>query len=219
MEPLTKLIIFIIIAFILVKLPVVGRYVAVVNTLIHEVGHALAAKLTFGKVEKIELFANTEGTAWSSSRFWIGRVITSLAGYPTASATGFLLLYLIYNQKYLYVLIILLSFLIISFIFWIRNLYGLFWVITFSAFIVWLIVYNNVTLTENVLLFITSIVFVESITSAFTILKLSISQPGNAGDATSVWKSIIFIPPQVWGVLFFSQSLFFGYLGISLYIT
>lgn len=217
MEPLTKLVIFIIIAFILLKIPVIGKYVAVVNTLIHEVGHALVSKLTFGSVDKIELFSNTEGTAWSSSRFWIGRVLTSLAGYPAASATGFLFLYLIYNQKYIYVLIILLVVLIFSFIFWIRNLYGLFWVITFSAFIVALIMYNNTILTENVLLFITSIIFVESITSAFTILKLSITQPTNAGDATNLWKSIIFIPSPVWGVLFFSQSLVFGYMGIKLF--
>ena len=218
MDPLVKLIIFIVTAFLLLKLPIIGRYIAVINTLIHEVGHALASKLTFGEVDRIELFSNTEGTAWSSNRFWIGRVLTSLAGYPTASATGFLLLYLIYNQKYLYSLIILLGILIFGFVFWIRNLYGLFWVMSFSSLIIWIVIYDNAILTESILLLITSIIFVESITSAFTIFRLSITQPGNAGDATSMWKSIIFIPPQIWGFLFFLQSLFFGYLGVSLYM-
>lgn len=219
MEPLTKLAIFISIAFVLLKIPIIGKYVAVVNTLVHEVGHAIVAILTGGKVDKIELFANTEGTAWSSSRFWIGRVLTSLAGYPAASATAFLFLYLIDNQKYLYILIILLVVLIFSLVFWIRNLYGFFWVVTFSSIFVALILYGNAVLVVNVLLFITAIIFVESISSAFTILKLSFTQPTDAGDATSLWKSIIFIPSPIWGILFFVQSLFFGYLGINLFIS
>lgn len=217
-DPLNKLIFFIVIAVILLNIKVIGKYVAIVNTLFHEVGHALMAMLTFGKVEKIELFANTEGTAWSSSRFWIGRVLTSLAGYPAASATGLLFLYLISNQKYLYVFIILIAVLLLSLIFWIRNLYGFFWVVTFSSLFVVLIWYGNVTLAENVLLLITSIIFVESITSAFTILKLSFTKPTDAGDTTSLWKSIIFIPSPVWGILFFAQSLVIGYLGINLFI-
>lgn len=217
-NPLNKFIIFIIIAFILLKMPVIGKYIAVINTLIHEVGHALVAMFTFGKVEKIELFANTSGTAWSSSRFWIGRVLTSLAGYPFASATSYLFLYLIINQKYIYVLGILLIMLVFSFILWVRNLYGFFWIITFLVFMNGLIIYDNATLTYNILLFITTIIFMESISSAFDIFKLSFTQPTKAGDATSLWKSIIFAPSPIWGTFFFVQSLLFGYLGIRLFI-
>lgn len=176
------------------------------------------AVLTFGKVEKIELFANTEGTAWSTSRFWIGRVLTSLAGYPAASATAFLFLYLISNQNYFYVFVIIVFVMVFSLIFWIRNFYGAFWVITFTATFVTLIWYGNQTLNENILLFITSIILVESVFSAFDILKLSFMKPTDAGDTTNLWKSIIFIPSPVWGILFFVQSLAFGYLGINLFI-
>lgn len=199
-------------------MPIIGKYIAVINTLIHEVGHALIAKFTFGEVEKIELFADTSGVAWSSSRFWIGRVLTSLAGYITASATGYLFLYLIISQKYIYILFILLVVLIFSFFFWIRNLYGFLWTLTFSSLIIGLVLYDNKILTENILLFITSIIFVESVLSAFTIFKLSFTQPTKAGDATSLWKSIILIPSPVWGLFFFAQSLLFAYLGIKLFI-
>ncbi|NLJ18295.1 M50 family metallopeptidase [Globicatella sulfidifaciens] len=217
-DPFVKLIVFIVIAYVFLKLPIFGKYVSVVNTLFHEVGHALMALLTGGQVEKIELFSNSEGVAWSSNRFWLGRVLTSLAGYPTASATSFLFLYLISKGDYIYVFIILIAVLVFSFIFWIRNLYGLLWVITFTALFTLLALYGSEVLVSNILLIITSIIFVESITTSFDILKLSFSQPTRAGDATSLWKSIIFIPSPIWGVLFFVQSIVFGTLGVSLFL-
>lgn len=217
-EPLNKLIIFISIAFVLLKTPLIGKYIAVINTLIHEVGHALVAMLTFGKVDKIKLFANTSGVAWSSSKFWVGRVLTSLAGYPIASATSYLFLYFIRNQKYMYILVIIIAILVFSLIFWVRNIYGFFWIITFLGSITIIINSGNMNLIENILLFISCILFVEAISSAFAIFKLSFIDPKNAGDATSLSRSIILIPAPIWGILFFAQSLLFGYGGIKLFM-
>lgn len=218
MDPFNKLIIFIAIALILLKIPIVGKYIALVNTLVHEVGHAMVSLLTGGRVDRIELFANTEGTAWSSNRFWLGRVLTSLAGYPAASGTALAYLYLIKNEYYIYILISLIVILITSFIFWIRNLYGFLWTISFISLFGVLIMYGNSTIMENVLLLITAIIFVQSILSAFTIFILSFSQPTDAGDATNLWKSIIFIPSPVWGTFFLAQSLVLGYIGLKIFI-
>ena len=79
-DPLSRLALFLLLAFILLKVPVLGKYVSVVYTVFHEFGHALVSKLTGGHIEKIELFHNSEGVAWSSNRFWLGRVLTGLAG-------------------------------------------------------------------------------------------------------------------------------------------
>lgn len=49
-------------------------------------------------------------------------------------------------------------------------------------------------------------VFVQSIISAFVILKLSVTDRKNAGDATNL-ANITFIPTLVWGTLFFVQSI------------
>lgn len=219
MDPLYKIVTFIGIALILLKIPVIGKYVAVVNTLVHEVGHAIMSVLTGGSVEKIELFANTEGTAWSSNRFWLGRVLTSIAGYPTASGTALVYLYLIKNEMYVYVLISLIMILVISFIFWIRNTYGFFWVISLMLLFGMLILYGTSMVTENILLLITSIIFVESILSAFEIFVMSFSQPTRAGDATNLWKSIIFIPSPIWGTFFLVQSLMLGYIGLKIFVS
>lgn len=223
---LTKLIIYGIIAFILLRIPVLGKYIAVVDTLIHEIGHALMSLVTGGKVTKIELFASTEGTAWTNSPTWLGRVLTSIAGYPFASGMSFIFLYFIKQGDYTLMIGFLLAFLVLGFIFWlrnirfliIRNLYGIFWLLTFSGLFGGLLYLDNPVLTQHVLLFLTAILFVQSIISAFVIMKLSFKKPKNAGDATNLAKSVIIIPTQVWGILFFAQSLVFGYYGINLFL-
>lgn len=207
--------VFIVAAFFLLNVKVVGPYLSIVNTLFHEFGHALAAILTFGKIDRIELFSNTEGTAWTSNPYWIGRVITSFSGYPFASAISFLFMYYLNVGNYLHILIIIALVVIFSLIFWIRNLYGFLWSISSIVALYFLVMYGSDFWIEKILFLIVSLMFVESIKSSWTILKLSFKQPLDAGDATNMWKSIVLIPPQVWGVLFFLQSVLFTHLTIQ----
>ena len=211
----TKVILFIILAIILTKLPIAGKYFAIVNTLIHEVGHQLASILTFGKAHKIQLSANTEGVAYSSHRFWLGKVVTALAGYVFSSFTAATFFVFIYKGRFDLVIYILLAILVVSLIFWIRNGYGFFWILTFSAGLIWLLWKVEGPLIEYVVLFLVSILFVESITSAFEIMSLSFKRPTQAGDTTSLAQLTYFIPAQVWGIVFFSQSLYFGWLAMK----
>lgn len=210
---LTTLFIYMGVSAILLRIPVLGTYIAVVDTLIHEIGHALMSLVTGGKVTKIELFASTEGTAWTNSPTWVGRILTSAAGYPFASGMSFVFLYLIKQEDYTLMIIVLLAFLLLGFIFWlrnigfliIRNLYGIFWLLTFSGLFGGLLYVNNPVLTQHVLLFLTAILFVQSIISAFVIMKLSFKKPKDAGDATNLGRSIIIIPTQVWGRLKYGE--------------
>lgn len=217
-EHLIKLAVFTLVALLLLKTPVIGKYVSLVNTLIHEVGHALMTILTFGKVAKIELFANTEGTAWSRHRFFLGGVLTSLAGYPAASATAFLFVYFAVNAQYDYILLGLLGVLVVSALFWIRNIYGILWVATFGSAFTYMLWLDNPVLSENVALFLTAILFIASVTTAFDILKISVKTPRDSGDASNL-ANAIFIPAQIWGLLFFAQSLAFAYFGVRLVIA
>ena len=214
MQLATKILLFLILAFILIKLPFAGKYFAVANTLIHEVGHQLASLVTFGKAHHIHLFSNTEGLALSSHRFWIGKFITALAGYVFASFMACIFFLLIYKGRYDIVIYMLLSILGISLVFWVRNWYGFFWIITFSAGFIWLLWKTNAPVMEYVVLFLVSIIFIESITSAFEIMYISFTTPSNAGDASSLSRLTYLVPSQVWGVLFFTQSLFFGWLAM-----
>lgn len=218
MDTTVKVLIFLILAIILTKLPIVGKYFGVANTLIHEVGHQLASILTFGKAHKIELFANTEGLAFSSHRFWIGRFITALAGYVFASFMACTFFVLIFKGRYDIIIYILLAILAVSLLFWVRNWYGFFWMITFIGGFVWLLWKADGPIVEYVILFLVSIIFIESITSAFEIMYLSFKTPSQAGDASSLFQLTRLIPAQAWGLVFFSQSLYFGWLAMKQFL-
>ncbi|HPT04353.1 MAG TPA: M50 family metallopeptidase, partial [Bacteroidales bacterium] len=76
------------ISLLLTRTPVIGKYFRVVNTMIHESGHALMTLFTSGSILKVELFSSTEGdtVTKSSSRFC--QMLIALAGYPFSSAAA-----------------------------------------------------------------------------------------------------------------------------------
>lgn len=210
-----KFCLFTIIAIILTNIPILGNYIRIINTLIHESGHAIIAILG-GKVHTISLFMNTEGVTYTSHSNWFGSFFTGIAGYVFSSIIAFLSFWLISRKQYKPLIFILLLFIGLNLLLWVRNFYGLFWLISFGAFFIWLLFKGTASIVQNFLLIIASILLVESVTSSFTILLLSFMQPDSAGDATGLAKSTIFIPTQIWGIFFFSQAILFLLLGYKL---
>ncbi|MGI8313980.1 M50 family metallopeptidase [Halobacillus mangrovi] len=207
-----QILIGLVLALLLTQLPIAGKYFAILNTMIHESGHSLMALLTGGEVRRISLLPNTSGTTMTGHSSWISHVLTSMAGYVFASFFSFLFFYLIVKGQYKWMIYILLAFLAINLIFWVRNVYGLFWIVTFGAGFIWLLRSGNQTLIQYVLIFLASLVFVEALTSAFEIMWVSFVSPLQAGDAANLARATKFIPSPIWGIAFFAQALYFAWL-------
>lgn len=214
-----KLIYFLIIALIVTRTPVIGPYVAVINTLLHEFGHALVSKLLGGRVQSIKLFSNTAGVAVTASSSWLAQNLTALAGYPFASFFGFLMIYCLKNGYEDYLLYILFGIMVVILLNWIRNFYGFFWILTFGALVFYFTWNPNPILKTEFLYLITAIVFVESLFSAFVILYLSITKPEESGDAKNLSRSFVIIPSFIWGIFFAGQALFFAYEGLKYWFS
>ncbi|MFC7319954.1 M50 family metallopeptidase [Halobacillus campisalis] len=210
-----QIIICLILAFLLTQSPIIGKYFAMINTMIHETGHSLTALLTGGEVRNISLFPNTSGVTMTGHSSWLSHFLTSLSGYIFSSFVGFLFFYLIVKGHYKWMVYILLGILIINVLFWVRNIYGVFWLITFGAGFIWLLKTGNQAVIQYVLVFIASLVMIEAVTSAFEIMWLSIFSPGQAGDAANLARAVVFIPAPLWGMLFFGQSLYFAWLALK----
>jgi hypothetical protein len=210
METINYLIFFVI-ALIATRTPVIGKYFRSINTMNHENGHSFSSLLTGGVVHRIDLFANTEGVATTGSRWWLGRVITSLAGYPYASFMAYIFYYFLLSEKYDLLFYGLAVIVILNLILWVRNLYGIIWLISLISLLGGLHYVGNEQYIEYSLLFIGSILLVDSIASALVIFILSLKNPNDAGDTTNLKNSTL-ISARFWGLLFLSQSLWFGYL-------
>jgi len=198
------------------RLPHVGKYVRLLNTMVHETGHALVALLTGGRVQRIDLFSNTGGLATTLHRGTLSSVLTTLAGYPFASAFSVLCVWLVKVYPPAVVGLILMAFLAINAIFWVRNFMGWIWVILVLG-ILSTVIWVYPSAFSYVSLAIAIILWVDSLGSALYITYLSITNPRNAGD-TSILAKATWIPALVWGVVFGSFAVTCFYQCVLLWL-
>lgn len=176
------------IAFLLLRVPRLNSYLRTTNTLLHESGHALVAILMSGEAIEIKLNSNTSGSALTrttskAKAFWV-----SFAGYPIAALVAMLLMALAYHNDYRTGFLILISLAIINLIVFVRNTYGIFWLITFS--LVLFSIYAFLAPPRALILFrfIVLITFIEGVTSTLTIVVLGLTKHKKAGDITTMEK-------------------------------
>jgi len=209
--------IYLVFALLITNIPFIGKYMAVANTIIHEASHCLMALLFSGKVHSMSLFSDTSGEARVSPRNWLSRILISYAGYTGSSFAAIGLYFALSKGKYEIILISYITLMIVC-LFWIRNLFGFIWTITFVC-IIGFIVYKDLSvLILHVSFLLSAIVLAQSVSSAFVVLKLSFIDNKNAGDATNL-ANTTFLPAQLWGLLFFVQSLYAAYYIFIHFIT
>ena len=195
---------------VLSPIPFAGKFLNVFNTMIHESGHAIMALITGGGVMNIKLSADTSGAAQTKSKYWIGKVLTSFAGYPVASLTAWLFFWLIQQQKVTYVLFVIISLLLINLILWVRNTFGMIWLISIGALTILVYLYGNTQFKHSFVTFCASILLFQSIYSTLILLVLAFKNPSKAGDAKNL-STFTYIPALIWALLFFCFSLYVSY--------
>lgn len=198
-----------ILSMVLLYTPVIGNFFKIINTLIHEVGHAFMTLLVNGEVRSISLFYNTEGVTVSGSKGGFDLILISLAGYFSTSLFVLFFSFLWKKEKHYLNAFILFVLSFISLVFWIRNLFGFIWIILFITFLFYIMKHKNKKWIASTSLILLIALFTQSFHSSLDILLLSFTTPYQAGDATNLSK-YTYIPTQIWGSLFFLQSLVFS---------
>lgn len=209
---------FLALVFILARIPVVGKYIRVVNTLFHETGHSIMTLLTDGQVIKSELFSNTSGTTITKSKSKSGQFMIALAGYPFASGMALLFAFMIRNDYFDAVLICIASTAFINLIFFVRNTHGIIWIISIIALTVLNFIYGNTFSTVISALAVSGIMLLESLWSSIVITYLSVTNAKAAGDATNLAK-LTNIPGFLWAIIFLGFSGFVTYITILMFST
>ena len=111
---------------------VTWRVFGLFTTLVHELGHALAAILTGRVVHGIRIRRNHSGDALSSGRGGVGPVVSGVMGYPAPAIVGALQLWSVFNGYTAMALIIGGAILLLT-ILVIRNLFGVLVVLASAA--------------------------------------------------------------------------------------
>ena len=205
-------------SFIIARLPLIGKYFKVVNTLIHETGHSLMTLLTDGQVIAVELFSDTSGTTITKSKSKFGQFMIAFAGYPFASLMGYLFIFLVFNNYFSAVLITIGIIAILNLIFFVRNAHGIFWIITFSALIFVNFKFGNILSTIVFATVVSAITLFESLWSSIVLTILSIRKSKSAGDATNLSK-VSHVPAFLWALIFLALSSFVVYKAVLLFLA
>jgi len=208
-----QLVIYMILALIISHLPIIGRYISMINTLIHENGHALAALLVNGKVYSIKLFQNTSGEAVTGRRGWFSSIVISYAGYTFSSVVVYICFMLLNKGLFIGILYGFLVIASLNLLLWIRNIYGVCWLVSFILLCGWIIYSEQAGLQTFFAYFLSCILLIQSVSSAFQIFMLSIVQRKSAGDASSL-ANYTKLPAVLWGFLFFLQATYVAYIAI-----
>lgn len=206
----------ILLAAALSLIPFVGKFLNVLNTLIHESGHAIMSLLTGGGVLNIKLSADTSGAAQTKSKYWIGKFLTSIAGYPVSSAMAWLFFWLINQHMVNYVFYFIVSLVFINLILWVRNTFGMIWLVVMGSIYILIYLYTSLTIQYYFAVFCAGIVLFQSVYSSFTLLVISLKQPNKAGDAKNL-KDFTFIPAIIWALAFCTFALFTAYKVLKLW--
>jgi hypothetical protein len=181
--------------------------------MIHETGHAIMALVTNGKIDRIDLFADTSGQALTISKNSFFSFLVVLAGYPFASIATWGLFILLSRQQFYFIIYFSLGLMLLNLILWVRNSYGILWLISCIGGLGALIYFENIQLTEYVALVICVAAISEAVYSAWIVFYLSFKKPKSSGDAYLL-SQITHIPAFIWGILFFAQALYFAWLSI-----
>lgn len=208
-------IVYVAVAILLPRIPVVGKFFNVINTGIHEFGHALMALLLDGQVDKIELFRDTSGTTTTKTGGRFSAALVSLAGYPFSATVAYGSLYLIANGASGALLAALTVIFAVMLLFWIRNAYGLLWVLLFCGLNVFLLCLGKQEMTGVAAFFYAVMMMTESVISSVALVVLSFRNSVKAGDATNLAK-LTCVPAPVWGLLFLAYSLWVAYRSVLL---
>lgn len=200
-----------VLAFVLPRVPFVGKFFNIINTLIHELGHALLALVLQGQVLKIQIFNDTSGVTLTKANSTFAAIMVSLAGYPFSALVGYACAYLLSVGYEMWIVTGLSIIFIFMLILWIRNIYGIIWTLIFVGVNALLIYYwKNDLYIQIAAWFYTLMILIESVWSALVVLLLSLRNSDQAGDATNL-RNFTKLPSCIWALLFAAFAVWMGW--------
>lgn len=182
------------------RLPIIGTFFRTVNTLLHESGHALGAILTSGEVMKIDILKNTAGMTETKSKGKLSAFIVSFAGYPFAALASSFMVIMSLKGNHAFVLYLLFSVVTINLLFFVRNLYGVLWLIFFASLLTLLVWLDNELFSKLLLLCVSMIAFTETFTSTLVVGVLGLTTPRKAGDLFNMQR-MSGVPAGFWALV------------------
>ncbi|KQV06549.1 M50 family metallopeptidase [Leifsonia sp. Root112D2] len=172
------------------------------TTLVHELGHAVAAILTGRVVRGIRLHRNHSGDALSTGRGGLGIVISGLFGYPAPALVGAALLVSVF-RGYTAIALFAGGVILVLTLLVIRNLFGVLVVLASAAVSALLWFYATPVVQSYALLVLGTALLVGAVRGLATVIGVHIRHRNHlqSSDAYLLYRRTG-VPSPVWLALF-----------------
>ena len=195
-------------------IPYIGKYIRVLETMIHEGGHVLMAAILGVKIAKINLFSDTSGETHIAGAGKFKTVLIALIGYPFSSAFAYAGFWAIKQGYHAIFVGILCAITLFFLLFYIRNKFGVFWAVTFIAGNACLLYFEKIKIIHILAGVYADILFLSSLFSCVILVYLSFKSSNKAGDATLIRKSA-HIPAQITALLFLALCVWITFITVK----
>ena len=169
--------------------------------MMHEFSHALVAFLFSGKIQSVKLFSNTEGEVTISGGSKFVQFLTAIAGYPLSALSGVGMMYLLTHDYADFALWIITGIAAVLLLLFVRNLYGVLWLIGFIGINGVFLFFEFQSLQVLFGLIYAFVILSESVHSVIALLIISLKNPKSAGDA-AVLSRLTLLPAVLWAIVF-----------------
>lgn len=178
------------------------RWFGLFTTLVHELGHAVAAVLTGRVVHGIRIRRNHSGEAVSSGRGGFGSTVSGLFGYPAPAIVGAAQLWCVFNG-YTSLALLIGSVVLLVTLLVIRNLFGLLVVLGSAAAGVALWFYAGPEVQSYTLLVIGASLLVGAVRGLATVIDVHVRRRTRLASSDAYLLAVrTGVPSVVWLTLF-----------------
>lgn len=210
-----KTILYLLGAALLTRFIPFSSWFRIMDTMIHELGHAVTTLLLSGRVLSIALNPDHSGATLSVVAPGWRTIVVSLSGYISASLFAVLMFHGYAKRKQGEGLLIISGIALLMILLFVRNGYGLIWLIIFI--VITLVFYFLGTHIRNAYyLLLAFLSLEESVMGPFSLLLYAIRQPSGAGDAANLAYSTM-IPAVLWSLLFLVFALWCAKRALTLF--
>ncbi|GAA3890659.1 M50 family metallopeptidase [Leifsonia kafniensis] len=181
---------------------VTWQWFGLFTTLVHELGHAVAALLTGRAVHGIRIRSNHSGDALSSGRGTFGIVVSGMLGYPAPALVGAAQLWSVFTG-YTAIALFLGGAMLVLTVLVIRNLFGVLVVLAAAAASALLWFYATPNVQSYALLVLGTALLVGSVRGLLTVIGVHLRRRDRlpTSDAYLLYRRTG-VPSPVWLALF-----------------
>ncbi len=182
--------------------------------MVHETGHAIIATVFLGDVHRIVLSFDTSGRADISIKNRFATFLITLSGYTFPPVVAWIVFYLSTGKQAELGILIILFIAFIDLLIYVRNIFGIFWLILLITGSVLIIGTQEPVLLQLYPVFLAGILLSDNITDLVVLLLASYSNPKQTGDA-KILSDTTHLHPMIWVIFFLGFSIYMAYLAIE----